>query len=397
MRISSRMLLRMKSLPVALPSEPKGDYELALERVLDYLGTEYFSGQAKEGARLPSVRALASELKVSTAVVHAVYRRLQEEGRLVSTVGRGTFIVSPGQPREAASKRPCIAISSSLLPVATSEWGNAIVAAIMKASTRGDRRVSILPFSTEIHNAAEAVRLLKEEVHGVDGLICFPLPSPSLARDLLSVYAAAGKPVIRVNPPEVSSTENFVSTDYFQSGYAVGRAFLRTGRRRLLFIGVEVPGGSVSAAQRITGMQVALLENPEAEPLRVISVPSVSREASHAVLLRLLESGYQPDAICAFGDFQALGAIDALRERGLSVPEQVSVIGGTGLSIHTEQLSMTVPAYDLLGEKLVQMILTSIANRGCPLPGVYIPAYFSLANTTRAEENALLLAAGAAK
>lgn len=388
------MVFPMKLPPAPLPTETKGEYEVALEQVLGYLSAEYFSGNAREGERLPSVRALAGQLSVSNAVVHAVYRRLREEGRLVSSVGKGTFLVTPGQLQEKPIKRPCIAISASIHAVPNSEWGDAVIVSIMKASTRGDRRVSILPFSAEVRNISEAAHLLKEEVNEVDGLICFPIASRQIEQDLLDVYTAAGKPVIRINSPEINSTQNFVSVDYFRSGYTVGQAFLRTGRRALLFIGVEVPRGSVSAVQRITGIQLAMMEYPDAAPLRVVNARNITREAGYEAMKRLLNSGYRPDAICTFGDYQAFGAIDALKEHGLSIPQQVSVIGGTGLSIHEKQLSMIASPGDELGEELIQMILTCIENKGRPLPGVYTPARFSVANTTRPEENAILAADG---
>lgn len=49
-------------------------------------------GQLSAGHRLPTVRAVAAEWGVPRAVAHAAYRRLQESGLVVATVGRGTVV-----------------------------------------------------------------------------------------------------------------------------------------------------------------------------------------------------------------------------------------------------------------------------------------------------------------
>ena len=51
--------------------------------------------------------------------------------------------------------------------------------------------------------------------------------------------------------------------------------------------------------------------------------PAGAREAAR----NLLASGFQPTAILCANDFMALGVLRAVREQGLSVPEDVSVTG----------------------------------------------------------------------
>jgi GntR family transcriptional regulator len=57
-------------------------------------GLEYAIGfgQLPAGTRLPSVRELASELKVAPNTVARAYQELQEDGFLVTQPGRGTFV-----------------------------------------------------------------------------------------------------------------------------------------------------------------------------------------------------------------------------------------------------------------------------------------------------------------
>lgn len=58
------------------------------------------SGRLEEGARLPTVRAVAERLAVNPGTVAQAYRELQEQGLLEAAPGRGTF-VAPTAPVEA--------------------------------------------------------------------------------------------------------------------------------------------------------------------------------------------------------------------------------------------------------------------------------------------------------
>ena len=51
-----------------------------------------------------------------------------------------------------------------------------------------------------------------------------------------------------------------------------------------------------------------------------------TREGGHEATAALLESDNPPDAIFAASDLEALGALRAIHERGLRIPEDIAVI-----------------------------------------------------------------------
>jgi DNA-binding transcriptional MocR family regulator len=62
-------------------------------------------GFLPKGSRLPTVRELADELAVTRVTAHSAYTRLQSEGWIEATVGRGTFVTgapSSSEPAELA-------------------------------------------------------------------------------------------------------------------------------------------------------------------------------------------------------------------------------------------------------------------------------------------------------
>src|SRR5690625_1042320 len=62
------------------------------EQIKEQIKEQVFSGELKEGDALPSMRVLAKELKVSVITTKRAYEDLEQEGFLVSSVGRGTFV-----------------------------------------------------------------------------------------------------------------------------------------------------------------------------------------------------------------------------------------------------------------------------------------------------------------
>ena len=62
------------------------------QQIKDQIKQQIFSGKLQEGDALPSMRLLAKNLKVSVITTKRAYEDLEQEGFLVSTVGRGTFV-----------------------------------------------------------------------------------------------------------------------------------------------------------------------------------------------------------------------------------------------------------------------------------------------------------------
>ncbi len=83
----------------------------------------------------------------------------------------------------------------------------------------------------------------------------------------------------------------------------------------------------------------------------------------------LLERGRKFTALFAMADVMAIGAIRALRDGGLRVPEDVSVMGFDGLEIGDytlPRLTTIHQSVEMLAEHSIQMLLENISNRQPP-------------------------------
>ncbi len=350
------------------------DFQLAISRVRDYLEREWFARQMAEGSKLPPVRLISKELGVSNAAVYAVYRELQEAGRVVSVVGRGTFI-APGHARH---QKLHFAVSLAVNSELQDNWRNEIITGILLAAGEHPE-ATVRPLGHGLIESEEIdLASLRSEISRIDGLIILPMRH-DLMGHLEEFCREMGKPMVRINPPAPFQTENFVSSDYYRFGVEMGKVWLESGRRKIVLLGgVHAP----SWVQRIAGFQTAMGKHPERMELCCAS--GIGYDDGYQAIKALLESGYQPDAVFAFGDLLALGARDALREAGYSIPGDVSIMGGTGSAeLNRGGLSTQANDYLGLGRATLNMMIERNHRGGESVPAVYVPIGFTPGGSTR--------------
>ena len=83
------------------------------EQVCDGLRRLIVSGAIADGDKLPSVRALATQLAINPNTIQRAYRRLEAEGWIATVPGKGCFVCGDGEIREREKKR-LLTVSSRL-------------------------------------------------------------------------------------------------------------------------------------------------------------------------------------------------------------------------------------------------------------------------------------------
>jgi DNA-binding LacI/PurR family transcriptional regulator len=125
-----------------------------------------------------------------------------------------------------------------------------------------------------------------------------------------------------------------VSGDNMGGGRVATEHLLRSGRRRIAFLtGADETQAEV--ADRLAGYRAALAAaGLDADPALVVRGEWQRPEESSAEAVReLLERAPDVDALFANSDLLAIGAMDALRRAGRTVPDDVAVIGYDDIAI----------------------------------------------------------------
>lgn len=120
-----------------------------------------------------------------------------------------------------------------------------------------------------------------------------------------------------------------ITVDDEAGGVLATSYLLDKGHTRIAFVGdiEDQPLGFGSSRLRRLGYEKALAGAGIAAETDLIKLASFGRESAHRVTGELLGLDQPPTAVFAASDTQALGVIEAIRNSGLDVPGDVSVIG----------------------------------------------------------------------
>jgi DNA-binding LacI/PurR family transcriptional regulator len=156
----------------------------------------------------------------------------------------------------------------------------------------------------------------------LDGLILASTASDS--DDVLELQAQR-VPFVMLNRRHVSARTSYVGMD---NEGGVGMAIehlLALGHRRIAFI--KGRADSSAAEERYQGYRKALRGAGISFDAALVAQGDYTIESGHAAAVRFMELDRLPTAIVSANDFMAFGAMALFKERGLRVPDQISVIG----------------------------------------------------------------------
>ncbi|MDM4769879.1 LacI family DNA-binding transcriptional regulator [Solimonas sp. SE-A11] len=199
---------------------------------------------------------------------------------------------------------------------------------------------------------------------GVDGII---LLGQAGRHEEFRALAKAGVPFVVWGAHRADASYCILGSDNPLGGRLVAQRFRSLKRKRAMFLG---PRGHLEIEQRHRGFAEAW-----GTAVEELEVPDLSFVASRTAMLNRLDSGKAaPDAVFAGSDTMAMGALSALRERGIAVPEDCSVCGydDSPAAVHHAPALTTVRqdtrlAGAILVERLMQII------QGTPAAPVLLP------------------------
>ena len=159
--------------------------------------------------------------------------------------------------------------------------------------------------------------------HMIDGVILSPL---ALSEADLAPYAAV--PLVLLGERLGPHLADHVAIDNRAAAREMTTHLLDEGCRRIAVIGAQPPPYGHTARQRLDGYRSALDAASVAyDPDLVLEVREWGREAGREATTAMMSRPEPPDALFCLNDLLALGAIRALTDLGVRVPEDVAVVG----------------------------------------------------------------------
>ncbi|MFC4599552.1 LacI family DNA-binding transcriptional regulator [Cohnella hongkongensis] len=190
------------------------------------------------------------------------------------------------------------------------------------------------------------LRLLEQK--SVDGVL---IGTGMENGEALSQLAEKSVPIVMIARESADVSAHCVLTDDFKGGSLAAEHLLALGHSRMAVLSEHDEVSS--SVERVRGFRFALFEAGIALPEESIAICDSSikagKEAAAAWLER--EEG-RPSALFCCNDLLAIGALQAAREAGVRVPEQLSIIGFDDTILST----VTHPALTTIAQPMEQMV-----------------------------------------
>jgi LacI family transcriptional regulator len=334
-----------------------GALEKARKHILGYL----IANRLKPGNAIPSIRSIANELSVSSLTVQRAVAGLVRDGVLRTRVGSGTFVAQcpPTSPQ--------------------------VIGVIMPSYDSGDRTV----FQTDIVRGTESVlnrcgyrgtivqvregNPVDEEASVVNDILSYGVHG--LIVNLISPHdypvwnklAACAIPVVCVNNFGPKHLFSGVVTNNYLGGRLAAEHLRTLGRRNIMVLANNIK--SVSIIERLDGFREYLSADKSFDQGNLsflrheigwIPDDQIKNWIDHVCAM-----SPRPDALFIVNDDIAVRMMTGIKQRGIAVPSELSIIGFDDNEIcrysHPPLTTVRQPAFEI-GRRAAELLMTALEN-----------------------------------
>ncbi|MEP7010302.1 MAG: LacI family DNA-binding transcriptional regulator [Acidobacteriota bacterium] len=316
-----------------------------------------------------SIREVAAAARVSVATISRVLNgkgpiHPDTRQRVLEVVAELGYVPHSGARSLSTRRTSSVGV---ILPDVYGEFFSELIRGIDLGAKRAGYHLLV----SGSHSDPAEVDALIRALHGrVDGLIIM-----ASTRNAGSIRIPPGVPAVFLGDPPTRGSHPSMRIDNSGGARAVAEHLLDLGHRRIAVI--SGPSENSDAEARLLGFRAALdARGVELDPEQLVS-GDFREESGRAAALALTGRKERPTAIFAANDAMAIGCLSALRELGLSVPEDVALAGFDDVPIArylSPPLTSVRVAIAEMGERAMARLLAGLEERGAEPLEETIPA-----------------------
>ncbi len=312
------------------------------------------SGELIAGAALPSEMRLSENLQVARSTVRQAMASLERDGLVRRIHGKGTFVHEEAAQRLLKPRE----LFALVLPETETAFYPSLQRSFEGAAAAFHNQVIVCNSNDNLDKQASIVlQLIDLKVAGVAIVPSSSSVTPAFHIRQLQKHDI---PVVCCSRPVLGTETPLISIPFEKVGLLAGKKIREAGHRSVAFFS---KGATQASAAYEAGLRKSLGSDAKvsvftASGCAVTDYQSLS-EQSDAALDRMLASEYPPSAFFCSFDSLAESLYVLLTQRGLRVPQDVSVVGvggvfrGGGLSRHLA--SVTIDEF-ALGQQAIELL-----------------------------------------
>jgi LacI family transcriptional regulator len=316
-----------------------------------------------------------------------VSRVLNGKGELdASTVERVRRVIDElgyvPSARAVSLARGRTGVIGVLVPSLTWPWIGEVLQGAVDVVESGEFGVMLFT----CNQGDESMRRFASQVNAkaFDGLLVI---EPEGTLDYITELHTGGLPVVLIDDRESRPQFASVATTNRVGGRQAAHHLLDIGRRHPVVVTGVTGFGCVT--ERLEGFAEVFDQAGFPLPAEAVLEGDFTIASGHAAVARAVADGVEFDSVFAHNDLSAAGALQALREAGLSVPRDVAVVGFDDVEFTalTEPPLTTVrqPLREL-GATAARMLTAHLGGEPLPAEPVVIPTDFVVRGSTAPQD-----------
>lgn len=328
-------------------------------RIAKYFEEQINSGEILPGEQLLTESEIAKKFEVSRHTVRLALIELENNGLIYKEQGKGTFC----SDKEGKVKRKIVAVITTYI-------SNYIFPFIIRGieETLSASGYTFMLFNTNNDKQKEAEYLQKVIDYEVQGLIIEPTLSAmdNTNIELYKELDAKNIPYVMLNAKYGELDPAYVIMDDLRGGYVTTKYLLQLGHKDIAGI---FKSDDLQGVYREEGFKRALGEaGINVKPGFIGRFSTKDQNLMpYEFVTNLFRRDNKPSAIICYNDLIAVSVLQAVRDEGLKISEDISIIGydDSGLSVATEVKLTTVRhPKDDMGRKAARFIINMIEEKG---------------------------------
>ena len=345
--------------------------------------TEQFSHPSKR----VTVRDIAEAAEVSVGTVSAVINardtvRDATRKRVMEVMGRLNYELPRGVSVGGRARRArCIGL-------VVKEAQNPFYADVLMGvrEVLSEKGYTLLQGTSQGEYLQEGRVLEAFRDHGIAGAIVAPVVEDASDLSHLFLVQRRSYPVVLMGEVQGLPVPS-VTVDNVRAEKAAVQHLIEGGHQRILHI--SGPAYSQHSQDRVAGVKEAFSESPLRFGDRVVVEGGAGLEDGYRVIHEVFgdRGAEAPTAVTCFNDLVAIGALRAFSELGISVPDEVSVVGYDDIQmaafLPTPLTTVRVPSREM-GRQAATLLLRQLGGEAAAAPErVVLDAELVVRSTSR--------------
>jgi LacI family transcriptional regulator len=246
-----------------------------------------------------------------------------------------------------------------VLPDITNPFWTTVARGVEDAAS--DRGFNVILCNTDESEAEQAKYLTVLLQKQIDGIVLAPARSTAEPVEMIQKQSV---PVVVLDRRVPCTQVDVVRGDSERGAYRLVRHLLTLGHRRIAML--TGPQGVSTAEDRVSGYRQALAETGLDADSDLVYYGEFTQASGYELTQQVLTATLRPTALFAANNFIAIGSLRALRDAGLRVPEDLTLVSFDDLPpVFVVDPFLTVaaqPAYEM-GHQATELLLTRLSGQ----------------------------------